>query len=94
MELRSPLQLGVEAIEKTALGHPRLKSPTSQLRKLFNSSLAIGFLFFSERENGFIIIIIIIIILLLCEFFTLALADSFLLESKWQQVSSSLQDSS
>ena len=38
--------------------------------------------------------IIIIIILLLLEFFTLALADGFSLEFEWQQVSSSLQDSS
>ena len=38
--------------------------------------------------------IIIIIILLISEFFTPALADGFPLESEWQQVSSSLQDSS
>ena len=38
--------------------------------------------------------IIIIIILLLWEFFTPALADERLLEFEWQQVSSSLQDSS
>ena len=41
-----------------------------------------------------IIIIIIIIILLLWEFFTPTLTDCFSLESEWQQVSSSLQDSS
>ena len=41
-----------------------------------------------------IIIIIIIIILLLCEFFTPALANGFLFEFEWHQVSSSLQDSS
>ena len=41
-----------------------------------------------------IIIIIIIIILLIWEFFIPALADDFTLESEWQQVSSSLQDSS
>ena len=41
-----------------------------------------------------IIIIIIIIILLIWEFFILASADGFSLEFEWQQVSSSLQDSS
>ena len=38
--------------------------------------------------------IIIIIILLFWEFFTPALADVFSLKSKWQRVSSNLQDSS
>ena len=38
--------------------------------------------------------IIIIIILLLWEFFTLTFADGFPLEFEWQQVFSSLQDSS
>ena len=50
------------------------------------------------RDNHIGMIIIIIIILPLWEFFTRAftraLADGFSLESKWQQVSSSLQDSS
>ena len=41
-----------------------------------------------------IIIIIIIILLLFWEFFPSALADGFSLEYEWQQVSSSLQDSS
>ena len=41
----------------------------------------------------FIIIIIIIIIIISLELFTSALAAAFSLESKWQQVSSSLQDS-
>ena len=41
-----------------------------------------------------IIIIIIIIILIIWEIFTSALADSFSQESGWQQVSSSLWDSS
>ena len=41
-----------------------------------------------------IIVIVIIIILLFWEFFTSALADGFSLEIEWQQVSSSLQDSS
>ena len=41
-----------------------------------------------------IIIIIIIIILIFWEFFTTELADDFSLEFEWQQVSSSLQDSS
>ena len=41
-----------------------------------------------------IIIIIIIIIIHSLELFTSALADGFSLESEWQQVSSSLQDSS
>ena len=41
-----------------------------------------------------VIIIIIIIIIHSLEFFTSALADGFSLESEWQQVSSSLQDSS
>ena len=39
-------------------------------------------------------IIIIIIIIYSLEFFTSALVDGFSLESEWQQVSSSLQDSS
>ena len=39
-------------------------------------------------------IIIIIIIIHLLELFTSALADGFSQESEWQQVSSSLQDSS
>ena len=41
-----------------------------------------------------IIIIIIIIILLLREFFSPVLPDGFTLEFEWQQISSSLQDSS
>ena len=41
-----------------------------------------------------IIIIIIIIILLFWEFFTPVQADGLSLEIEWQQVSSSLQDSS
>ena len=41
-----------------------------------------------------IIIIIIIIIITPLEFFTSALADGFSLKFEWQQVSSSLQDSS
>ena len=41
-----------------------------------------------------VIIIIIIIIIYSLEFSTLALADGFSLEFEWQQVSSSLQDSS
>ena len=41
-----------------------------------------------------IIIIIIIIIIIYSEFFTSALADGISLEFEWQQVSSSLQDSS
>ena len=40
-----------------------------------------------------IIIIIIIIIIHSLELFTSALADGFSLESEWQQVSSSLRDS-
>ena len=39
-------------------------------------------------------IIIIIIIIIPLEFFTSVLADGFSLEFEWQQVSSSLQDSS
>ena len=38
--------------------------------------------------------IIVIAILLIWEFFPPPLTDSFPLESEWQQVSSSLQDSS
>ena len=38
--------------------------------------------------------ILVMIILVIWEFFTAALADDFLQESEWQQVSSSLQDSS
>ena len=45
------------------------------------------------RRNAIIIIIIIIIVHSL-ELFTSAIADGFSLESEWQQVSSSLQDSS
>ena len=41
-----------------------------------------------------VIIIIIIIIIYSLEFFTSALADGVSLESEWQQVYSSLQDSS
>ena len=44
--------------------------------------------------NTPIIIIIIIIIQFLLKFFTSALADGLSLSCKWQQVSSSLQDSS
>ena len=43
---------------------------------------------------GYKIIIIIIIIIIIWVLFTPALADGFSLEFKWQQVSSSLQDSS
>ena len=39
-------------------------------------------------------VIIIIIIIILVEFFTSTLADGISLEFEWQQVSSSLQDSS
>ena len=42
----------------------------------------------------FLFIIIIIIIIHSLQLFTPALADGFSLESEWQQVSSSLQDSS
>ena len=42
----------------------------------------------------FIIIIIIIIIIIPLEIFTSLLADGFSLEFEWQQVSSSLQDTS
>ena len=45
-----------------------------------------------KHENK--IIIIIIIIIYSSEFFTSALADGLSLEIEWQQVSSSLQDSS
>ena len=38
--------------------------------------------------------VILIIILLICEFFTAALAHGFQLEPEWQQVSSSLKNSS
>ena len=44
--------------------------------------------------SGIIIIIIIIIIITSWEFFTSALADGLSVEFEWQQVSSSLQDSS
>ena len=40
------------------------------------------------------VIIIIIIIILIWEFFTPALANGFLLEPQWQQVSTNIQDSS
>ena len=39
-------------------------------------------------------VVFIIIIIILWEFFTPALAKGFSLEFEWQQVSSSLQDSS
>ena len=47
-------------------------------------------------SNTIIIIIIVIIIIIIysLEFFKLALADDLSLEIEWQQVSSSLQDSS
>ena len=51
-------------------------------------------LYVSQFFQLIIIIIIIIIIIYSLEFFTSALADDFSLESEWQQVSSSLQDSS
>ena len=44
--------------------------------------------------RSIVIIIIIIIIIHSLELFTSALADGFSLETEWQQVSSSLQDSS
>ena len=44
-------------------------------------------------RDSVIIVIIIIIILLIFEFFTPALSNSLLLESEWQQFSSSFQDS-
>ena len=44
--------------------------------------------------NSLFLSIIIIIIIRSLELFTSALADGFSLESEWQQVSSSLQDSS
>ena len=53
-----------------------------------------SFLFYSVVLEDIIIIIIIIIIIYSLEFFTSALANGFLLESEWQQVSSSLEDSS
>ena len=40
------------------------------------------------------IIIVLLLLFTLLEFFTSVLADGFSLESEWQQVSSSLQDSS
>ena len=48
----------------------------------------------SDRQADNIIIIIIIIIITILEVFTSVLADGFSLEFDWQQVSSSLQDSS
>ena len=47
----------------------------------------------SVTSRLIIIIIIVIIIIHSLELFTSALADGFSLESEWQQVSSSLQDS-
>ena len=84
---------GLSSLDKTAFtalhAHTRLLSLLSFfLSFLFYIFLQLFFFFF------FIITIIIIIILLLWEFFTPALADGFPLEFEWQQVSSSLQDSS
>ena len=45
-------------------------------------------------SESIIIIIIIIIIIHSLELFTSVIADGFSLESEWQQVTSSLQDSS
>ena len=46
------------------------------------------------NSNVVVVAIVIIIIIHPLELFTSALADGFSLESEWQQVSSSLQDSS
>ena len=60
------------------------------LYSLFSSSfLVLEILFFSFISTCFIIFIIYLLV-----FFTSALADGFSLEFEWQQVSSSLQDSS
>ena len=51
--------------------------------------------FISKSSSPFIYhLVIIIIIIHSLELFTSALADGFSLESEWQQVFSSLQDSS
>ena len=50
--------------------------------------------YFPFFDFSVIIIIIIIITFLFSKFFKPALADGFSLEFEWQQVSSSLQDSS
>ena len=42
----------------------------------------------------FLSVFYLLLLFYLLEFFTSALADGFSLESEWQQVSSSLQDSS
>ena len=47
-----------------------------------------------NTASSIIIIIIIIIIIYSWEFFISVLADGFSLEFEWQQISSSLQDSS
>ena len=54
----------------------------------------INFMFVLDIYNIGEFTFIIIVIIYSLEFFTAALADCFSLESKWQQVSSSLQDSS
>ena len=51
------------------------------------------FFYFKKVKNSTIIIIIIIIVHS-SELFPSAIADGFSLKSEWQQVSSSLQDSS
>ena len=58
------------------------------MSKLFTFKIVAWICNFLQR------IIIIIIIIYSLEFFTSVLADGFSLESEWQQVSSSLQDSS
>ena len=61
----------------------------------FLKSPALFSVFWPTSTKLFIIIIIIIIIIIYSwEFFTSALADGLSLEFEWQQVSSSLQDSS
>ena len=89
---------------------PLVRQPPSPLVPLVtvpNAPITIGIIvtcmfhsFLSSLARSIIIIIIIIScsssssILLLWGFFTPALADSFPLESEWQHVSSSFQDSS
>ena len=83
--------------------------PTSKSSRHFNNPLVtvpkapitIGIIVTFIFHSLFIIIIIIIIINIIIiiiitplEFFTSVLADGFSLEFEWQQVSSSLQDSS
>ena len=90
--LRTPIKIGITVI---FMFHSFL-SPLAKFKYLFFFLLSFNFTSLGRQSQQFcrFIIIIMIVIIHSLQLFTSALADGFSLESEWQPVSSSLQDSS